>query len=85
MEVLERAVYHEEKPPRIRRSPMKVLALGLSRSGTESLRNALSTLGYDHVYHGKFCFRRRAGDGHVGTPQNLFKVILMFVVHIASR
>lgn len=31
---------------------MKVLALGMSRSGTESLREALQILGYDHVYHG---------------------------------
>lgn len=31
---------------------MKVLALGLPRSGTESLRHALFTLGYKHVYHG---------------------------------
>nr|POE94630.1 hypothetical protein CFP56_16867 [Quercus suber] len=31
---------------------MAVLALGLSRMGTESLRQALLTLGYDHVYHG---------------------------------
>lgn len=31
---------------------MQVLALGMSRSGTESLRRALQILGYDHVYHG---------------------------------
>lgn len=31
---------------------MQVLALGMSRSGTESLRRALIILGYDHVYHG---------------------------------
>lgn len=31
---------------------MKVLAVGLSRTGTESLKQALSLLGYDHVYHG---------------------------------
>lgn len=32
--------------------PMKVLVLGLSRTGTDSLRSALLTLGYRGVYHG---------------------------------
>ena len=32
--------------------PMKVLALGLSRTGTGSLRQALFKLGYFDVYHG---------------------------------
>ncbi|KAL4802483.1 hypothetical protein BDV18DRAFT_62122 [Aspergillus unguis] len=40
------------QPPRPRTRPMQVLALGMSRSGTESLRRALQILGYDHVYHG---------------------------------
>ncbi|KAL4936043.1 hypothetical protein BDV06DRAFT_205770 [Aspergillus oleicola] len=40
------------QPPRPRTKPMQVLALGMSRSGTESLRRALQILGYDHVYHG---------------------------------
>ena len=31
---------------------MKVLALGLSRSGTDSLKQALHILGYNDVYHG---------------------------------
>ncbi|KXS98402.1 hypothetical protein AC578_4680 [Pseudocercospora eumusae] len=39
-------------PPPNRTKPMKILALGLSRSGTDSLRRALEILGYDHVYHG---------------------------------
>ncbi|BCS21630.1 sulfotransferase family protein [Aspergillus puulaauensis] len=39
-------------PARPRTKPMQVLALGMSRSGTESLRRALIMLGYDHVYHG---------------------------------
>jgi Sulfotransferase domain len=29
-----------------------VFAVGLSRSGTVSLRDALLQLGYDHTYHG---------------------------------
>ena len=32
--------------------PMQILALGLSRTGTDSLRSALEQLGYDKVYHG---------------------------------
>ncbi|KAF7193205.1 hypothetical protein HII31_05431 [Pseudocercospora fuligena] len=39
-------------PPGSRTKQMKVLALGLSRSGTDSLRNALQILDYNHVYHG---------------------------------
>ena len=38
--------------PQIRQKDLQVLALGLSRTGTESLKKALETLGYDHVYHG---------------------------------
>ncbi|KAL8952683.1 MAG: hypothetical protein Q9222_001420 [Ikaeria aurantiellina] len=33
---------------------MRVLALGISRCGTDSLRQALVTLGYNGVYHGIF-------------------------------
>lgn len=32
--------------------PLQVLALGLSRCGTESLKFALEELGYNGVYHG---------------------------------
>ncbi|SMQ49842.1 unnamed protein product [Zymoseptoria tritici ST99CH_1A5] len=35
-----------------RSRPMRVLALGMSRTGTQSVSNALSQLGYDRVYHG---------------------------------
>lgn len=38
--------------PQKRDVPMQVLAVGLSRTGTESLCRALAILGYDHVYHG---------------------------------
>jgi len=30
---------------------MQVLCVGLPRSGTESLQQALLTLGYDYTYH----------------------------------
>ncbi|KAL4786910.1 hypothetical protein BJX76DRAFT_64137 [Aspergillus varians] len=51
---LERWLYTVPPPQtaRSRTKPMQVLALGMSRSGTESLRRALIILGYDHVYHG---------------------------------
>ncbi|KAL2818733.1 hypothetical protein BDW59DRAFT_181869 [Aspergillus cavernicola] len=53
MPLLEKWLYRSPTPPpRPRTKPMQVLALGMSRSGTESLRRALITLGYDHVYHG---------------------------------
>ncbi|KAJ5179971.1 hypothetical protein N7492_003181 [Penicillium capsulatum] len=35
-----------------RKEPMQVLAVGISRSATESLREALHILGYDHTLHG---------------------------------
>lgn len=53
MEVVENWLYPLPDPPkRIREKPMQVLALGMSRSGTDSLCRALTILGYDHVYHG---------------------------------
>lgn len=41
-------------PPTIgkRKEPMQVLAVGISRSATESLREALHLLGFNHTYHG---------------------------------
>lgn len=38
--------------PRSRTKPMEVICVGLPRSGTESLQQALLALGYDHTYHG---------------------------------
>ncbi|ODM18661.1 hypothetical protein SI65_05278 [Aspergillus cristatus] len=35
-----------------RQTPMKVLVLGLCRTGTDSLRQALRALGYNDTYHG---------------------------------
>ena len=51
---LERYVYAlpDPPPPRTRTRPMEVICVGLPRSGTESLQQALLTLGYDHTYHG---------------------------------
>jgi hypothetical protein len=39
-------------PPRVRTQPMQVLCVGLPRTGTESLQQALIKLGYNHTYHG---------------------------------
>ncbi|XHG07983.1 hypothetical protein AWENTII_011115 [Aspergillus wentii] len=53
MELLEKSLYAVPPVPRrTRTKTMKVLALGISRSGTESLALALRMLGYDHVFHG---------------------------------
>lgn len=41
-----------DEPSIVRDRPMQVLALGLSRCGTESLKLALEDLGYKGVYHG---------------------------------
>jgi hypothetical protein len=35
-----------------RKEPMQVLAVGISRSGTDSLREALHILGFNHTHHG---------------------------------
>lgn len=45
-------IYHVPAPKRTRNKPLEVIALGLSRSGTESLRSALEELGYTPCYHG---------------------------------
>ncbi|KAK3315453.1 P-loop containing nucleoside triphosphate hydrolase protein [Apodospora peruviana] len=52
--LLESYVYRLPNPPpaRVRTKPMQVICVGLPRSGTESLQQALLQLGYDHTYHG---------------------------------
>ena len=45
-------IYRFPEPATTRDRPMRVLALGLSRCGTESLKFALEDLGYNGVYHG---------------------------------
>ncbi|KAK3293643.1 uncharacterized protein B0H64DRAFT_364406 [Chaetomium fimeti] len=51
--VLERFYAIPNPPsPRKRTRPMQVLCVGLPRTGTESLQQALLHLGYDHTYHG---------------------------------
>ncbi|KAL3460917.1 hypothetical protein BJX64DRAFT_300446 [Aspergillus heterothallicus] len=45
-------VYGVKTPPQHRTEPMQILAVGISRSATESLREALHILGYTHTHHG---------------------------------
>ncbi|ETN45144.1 uncharacterized protein HMPREF1541_10021 [Cyphellophora europaea CBS 101466] len=47
-------LYHVDAPHRARPAskPMGVLVLGLPRTGTDSLRTALSRLGYTTIWHG---------------------------------
>jgi hypothetical protein len=54
-EQLYRLLYRPSSAPvrtRPANKPMEVLALGLPRSGTDSLRTALLTLGYSRIWHG---------------------------------
>lgn len=52
VELLLQWLYRFDEPTIVRDRPMQVLALGLSRCGTESLKFALEDLGYKGVYHG---------------------------------
>ncbi|KAL2839367.1 hypothetical protein BJY01DRAFT_250547 [Aspergillus pseudoustus] len=45
-------IYGVRTPTQQRTRPMQILAVGISRSGTESLREALHILGYEHTHHG---------------------------------
>ena len=59
------SILYPLEPPARRRDPetkMQVLCLGLSRSGTDSLRNALEILGYKGVYHGFVITSRQRED-----------------------
>ncbi|KAK3304741.1 uncharacterized protein B0T15DRAFT_419070 [Chaetomium strumarium] len=51
---LETTLYALPHPPprRKRTAPMRVICVGLPRTGTESLQQALLALGYSHTYHG---------------------------------
>ena len=56
-------IYPIQEPNRTRDRPLEVLALGLPRSGTDSLRKALKQLGYDECYHGHLFFFDQVRDG----------------------
>ncbi|KAI1180573.1 hypothetical protein F4777DRAFT_528500 [Nemania sp. FL0916] len=52
LDSLYQQVYPLKPQERTRTKPMQILALGLPRTATDSLRVALTTLGYSYVYHG---------------------------------
>lgn len=59
------------KPPRKSRDPnkpMHILALGLPRTGTDSLRTALHMLGYGPIWHGFEMPATRSNEPVVWTP-----------------
>ena len=51
MDILTTTPEHIDRRNATRTVPMKLLCLGLSRTGTQSLREALFRLGYNDVYH----------------------------------
>jgi hypothetical protein len=55
-------LYPIKESTRTRDRPLQVIALGLSRSGTQSLSFALRQLGYDDVYHGLQLVEGRTED-----------------------
>ncbi|KAI7157543.1 hypothetical protein KC349_g5539 [Hortaea werneckii] len=54
-----------EKRPAGRSRPMKVLNLGLFRTGTSSLREALSILRFQKVYHMSYVFQQKPSDSKI--------------------
>ncbi|KAE8141215.1 hypothetical protein BDV38DRAFT_203296 [Aspergillus pseudotamarii] len=52
LDPLYHTLYNLPPPSPKRTQPMQVLAVGISRSGTESLREALHILGIKHTHHG---------------------------------
>lgn len=56
MSALKDRIYHilyaTKYPKQTRTRPMQVIAVGISRSATESLQRALHMLGIEHVWHG---------------------------------
>jgi hypothetical protein len=52
MSQLYHIVYPIREANRTRARPLEILCLGLPRSGTDSLKQALEQLGYKRVYHG---------------------------------
>ncbi|KAI6849030.1 hypothetical protein KC332_g1392 [Hortaea werneckii] len=56
---------HTEKRPAGRSRPMRVLNLGLFRTGTSSLREALSILEFQKVYHMSYVFQQKPSDSKI--------------------
>lgn len=50
--IVENYIYRiEEPPPRTRTAPLEVIAVGFPRSATKSLKEGLTILGHENVYH----------------------------------
>ena len=56
-------IYPIQEPNRTRDRPLEVLAVGLSRSGTDSLRLALKQLGYNECHHASVFVGQENGQG----------------------
>jgi hypothetical protein len=65
MESLLKFIYRLPEPSQRRHTrPLQLLCLGPARSGTDSLRKALLTLGYEKVYHGFVWWIQHIDDSH---------------------
>jgi hypothetical protein len=56
-------IYPIQEPDRRRDRPLEVIAVGLSRSGTDSLRIALKQLGYNECHHASVFIQQDVGQG----------------------
>src|ERR1700761_1742624 len=56
-------LYPIREPTRTRDRPLEVIAVGLSRSGTDSLRIALKQLGYNETHHASVFITEEVGQG----------------------
>ena len=56
-------IYPIQEPNRTRDRPLEVIAVGLSRSGTDSLRIALKQLDYDECHHASVFITQEVGQG----------------------
>lgn len=64
MDTIAKAIWPVRPPHRVRdpNKPMKVLCLGMPRTGTDSLRTALVQLGYKGIWHGFECPLTRSDE-----------------------
>ena len=56
-------LYPIKEPLRTRDRPLEIIAVGLSRSGTDSLRTALKLLGYNECHHASVFIAEEPGQG----------------------
>ncbi|KAF6820083.1 hypothetical protein CPLU01_12857 [Colletotrichum plurivorum] len=84
--LLENHVYRiPTAPPRKRTRPMEVLCVGPPRSGTESLQQALITLGYDHTLARKKWFgAENHNEGDVSISADEFDELIGHCVAVTD-